>query len=158
MPTPTYTALANFTLANNASSVTFNSIPNTYRDLMVIYNGQTVDSGNFDIIIRLNADPNNHTFVAMGGGGSSTYSYTATTPNTFNPGAGNRTSGIFQIMDYSATDKHKTTLIRVDVPNFNVGAGVQRWASFSAVSILFLGIGQGTYAAGSTFALYGIAS
>jgi hypothetical protein len=39
MPTPTYTPLATVTLGSSASSVTFSSIPGTYRDLILIFDG-----------------------------------------------------------------------------------------------------------------------
>ena len=39
MPTPTYTPLATVTLGTSAASVTFSSIPATYRDLILIFDG-----------------------------------------------------------------------------------------------------------------------
>lgn len=148
-------AIANITLQASSPAITFSGVPQTYRDLVVVYNGQTVDSGNFDIRIHFNGDTSNFSFVAMGGTGSSTYSYTASSTNTFNPGTGNRTVGVYQVMDYSATDKHKTTLIRVNSSNSNVGAGVQRWGSTASITSVTVSMGSGNYAAGSTFSLYG---
>lgn len=68
------------------------------------------------------------------------------------------------IMDYSATDKHKTTLIRNGKQggsNDGVEAIAGRWANTAAITSLeiFSITGGGiTFSAGSTFALYGIAS
>ena len=67
---------------------------------------------------------------------------------------------IMQIMDYSATDKHKTALVRANLSTKQVSAAALRWANTSAITSIQVthGTGGSNYTAGSTFALYGIAS
>ena len=42
--TPTYIPLATTTLGSASNSITFNSVPATYRDLIVIIDGATASS------------------------------------------------------------------------------------------------------------------
>jgi hypothetical protein len=70
---------------------------------------------------------------------------------------GSATSGqtsIIQIMDYSATDKHKTVLIRNGLASTFVNASANRWANTAAITTVSFQVG--TYGAGSTFNLYGV--
>jgi hypothetical protein len=90
------------------------------------------------------------------GAETSPFSYTAGTINTINPGTGNKTVATFNIMDYSATDKHKTSLIRVSAASRTVAAGMQRWATTDAITSVTLAFLVGNYVAGSTFSLYGV--
>ena len=159
MPTPTYTPLANVTLGSSASSVTFSSIPATYRDLIFVFNGTTtIDDG---VGLRFNGDTgSNYTNVRMfgnsGGAGSDT-STTTRIPTT----AGNtslRTAFVSQVMDYSATDKHKTVLTRNNITDNNVAAIAARWANTAAItSVTILSPGS-TISSGSTISLYAIVS
>jgi hypothetical protein len=157
MPTSTYTPLATVTLGSSASSVTFSSIPATYRDLVLVYAGSTGSFAN-DLAARFNSDTgSNYSRVAM----FNTSSNTAT--QTF-LGIGNAQTGtlfntIAQFMDYSATDKHKTALTRSNQTDGLVEARAGRWANTAAISSInvFLGSG-GNFNAGATFNLYGIVS
>ena len=159
MPTPTYTPLATVTLASSAASVTFSSIPATYRDLILVYNG-TVNIGATSAI-RFNGDSgSNYNEVQMygvgSGSGTSSSSSNQTSLNVGYPGTG-LTQISLAILDYSATDKHKTTLSRSDNAAVVTSAHAGRWASTSALtSISFSTTGVITYAAGSTFSLYGV--
>jgi hypothetical protein len=169
MPQPTYTPLATITLGSSASSVTFSSIPATYRDLVVVTALRTNRSGqNTDAInMRFNADsgsnyPRVGMFGSSGGAGSfaetsSAIILTATaatsTANTFTPSNA-------QIMDYSATDKHKTVLLR-NAQNLTdvVLAQANRWANTAAItSLTFTSANSANFEVGSRFDLYGIAS
>ena len=58
MPTPTYTPLATVTLGTAASSVTFSSIPATYRDLILVVNATTSADGIPSL--RFNGDSGNN--------------------------------------------------------------------------------------------------
>jgi hypothetical protein len=157
MPTPTYTPLANVTLASAASSVVFSSIPATYRDLIVVITG--TENANQYIAVRYNSDTgSNYSYVRMTDGPAS-----ASGTETFGRfGIGNPTFRflvIAQIMDYSATDKHKTWLVRSNIPQDYVGAQAGRWANTAAItSVNVLTTTADTFAIGTTFALYGIAS
>jgi hypothetical protein len=61
-----------------------------------------------------------------------------------------------QLMDYSVTDKHKTWLYRMDNSANYTMAGAARYASNTAVSNIRLELNNAaSYAAGTTFSLYG---
>jgi hypothetical protein len=145
--------LANTTLSSTATSITFSSIPATYRDLVLVFNG--VGPSGQPIYLRYNNDTGaNYPSVRM----YNTASDTQTPPEI---GFGNvNLTAIANIMDYSATDKHKTTLIRwgnADGTSY-VMAWASRWASTNAINTLNITTASGTIASGSTFALYGIVS
>jgi hypothetical protein len=81
------------------------------------------------------------------------------TPLAGNPA--NLSPIIIQVMDYSATDKHKSVLVRAnsDAPSQNgvVAAVAGRWASTSAVtSVVLLPEVGPNFASGSTFNLFGV--
>lgn len=155
MPTPTYIPLANSTLGSTAATVTFSSIPATYRDLVVIVNGKT--SANQATGLRFNSDSgSNYSMVRMYTTASSTSTTTYGLLTTGDPTADTLT--IAQIMDYSATDKHKPVLIRSNITANNTAAHFVRWANTAAITTVAVEAISTTWAAGTTFALYGIAS
>jgi hypothetical protein len=159
MPTSTYTPLATVTLGSSASSVTISSIPATYRDLILVTNGTSTSSGG-NMTVRLNNDSaSNYSEVFMYGTGSSVLSGTLT-PAFFEFGAYGTTTpsiSVVQIMDYSATDKHKTVIARTDAPANYPIAYAARWANTVAVtSVVFSLTNSVSYATGTTFNLYGV--
>jgi hypothetical protein len=162
MPTPTYTPLATVTLGSSASSVTFSSIPATYRDLILVIDG--IGTGRSFLRARFNGDTGtNYSDVFMVGDGANRYANAETLSysklSNFAPI--NTTRGylsITQIMDYSATDKHKTALLRGNSPAEAVESAALRWANTSAITTILIFLNSGQFAAGSRFDLYGIAS
>jgi hypothetical protein len=155
MPSSTYVPLASVTLGSSVSSVTFSSIPNTYGDLIIIYNG-TVSTGN-DFYLTLNGDTTNtnYNYVRMAAAPSLDSQVGATREIGF--ARTGPTSIIFQIMDYSATNKHKITLSRTNGPADVLGAYGSRWANTEAVTSVGFSIQGGfNFLTGSTFSLYGI--
>lgn len=164
MPTPTYTALANITLSSSASSVTFSSIPGTYRDLVLVCSITNASGGTNTINIRFNGDTgSNYNRVHMiGTGTADSVAFSNSTESLSIPtgGTGNVGTVISQIMDYSATDKHKTFLTRIaDKGGYGdyVIASASRWANTSAVTSLTF-YGTTNFLSGNSFALYGIVS
>jgi len=155
---PTYTPIASITLGSSASSVEFSSIPQDYRDLVLVVSCKNTGSGDEVLVMQFNADAGNASRVFMAGNGSSATSGTSTANllAQFNDQANNEI-GISQIMDYSATDKHKTVLTRTNDAGGFVEALAQRWASTSAVTSIRLAY-TNDIASGSRFDLYGIAS
>lgn len=152
-----YVALQNITLSGTAASVTFGSIPNTFRDLILVVNGTT--SGDFVARMWFNGDQSNISFVSMYGvsGNGSGISGAGTGTFIGNYSNGMRGTNIVQIMDYSATDKHKTSLVRSNNSADIVRVWATRWASNSAINSVTFAADNSTFASGSTFALYGIA-
>ena len=166
MPTNTYTALATLTLTGSDSSITFASIPSTYRDLIVVCNFQNSGTASASRL-QMNGDTGgNYNGVWATGTGSAANSSSEsnqTSARLFGASVGPANTfsnlGIIQIMDYSATDKHKTVLTRYGAAGTEVQMTASRYASTSAITsvTVFDILGQ-TYQTGSTFSLYGIAS
>jgi hypothetical protein len=156
MPTATYIALANTTLSANAGTVTFSNIPNTYRDLVAVINivgltGSPTARGGY---MTLNGSNGNSVFMDSGGPTSSTTDLVV-------PFSNNHAVFTVNIMDYSATDKHKTVLTRASTAASSVWAIAGRVATTSAItSVAFIGPDDASdqFLSGSTFALYGIVS
>lgn len=153
------TALASITLQEASVSVSFTSIPQNYRDLILVSATKTAAGG--DNAFRVNEATTNYSTVAMYGAGSSNYGATSSTTLTAIP-TGYPTTGIdisiIQLLEYSATDKHKVFLDRYGDANASVVARASRWASTNAITsiILYAGlVGTTTFNAGSTFDLYG---
>jgi hypothetical protein len=159
MPTPTYTPLATVTLGSSASSVTFSSIPATYRDLILVFDGTA--TANSVVNFRYNGDSGaNYYRVGMEGDGTTASSYfgtDATSLRVINWRTA-RSNAIHQIMDYSATDKHKTSISRGNPTDVGVQSAAGRWASTAAITSIALTLDANQFAAGCTFSLYGIAS
>jgi hypothetical protein len=141
------------TLGSSAASVTFSSIPATYRDLILVCEYTNASNP----LLRFNSDTgSNYSYVRMYGNGSSASSDNGSDTG-FAIATGSATSGqtsIIQIMDYSATDKHKTVLIRNGLASTFVNASANRWANTAAITTVSFQVG--TYGAGSTFNLYGV--
>ncbi len=160
MATPTYDLLDSTTLASSASSVTFSSISQDYRDLIVAINASANAGG---VLITFNNDTGaNYSRVTMGGNGSTTGSISNTGSNEVNivryaSFSGGLANAIVQVMDYSATDKHKTVLSRTNRASNGVDTIAARWANTSAINEIDIA-SVGSFDAGSTFYLYGIAS
>ncbi len=159
MPTNTYTPLGTITLSASASEVIFSGIPaslngQSFRDLILVM-AATGASGN-DVNLFFNGDTNasNYSSVRMFGLGSSTGSSTYNSAGSIYTSL---TQTTWQIMDYSATDKHKSQLIRVDNAGNATTALARRWANTSAITSATVQAVGTTFTSGSTFSLYAIA-
>lgn len=161
--TQTYRPLATVTLATNASTVTFSNIPNTYRDLILIANAaNTSDSNNG---IRFNSDSgSNYSRIFLGANGVGAVSSGSSTSTGFQydnfaftqTTVGN-TLHIIQVMDYSATDRHKSILTRANRAGDTIDALTGRWANTNAITTVGLySISGFNFATGSRFDLYGV--
>jgi len=162
MPTPTYTPLATVTLGSTASSVTFSSIPATYRDLILVINGQM--SGNGGLRFRYNADTGSNYSLVYMWATTAAQSDTATVSNLAvtqsSTLSGTRFYGSLNVMDYSATDKHTTTLVRSGYTNtgsvFVTEASAHRWANTDAITTIEAIPSANLFAAGTTINLFGV--
>jgi len=154
MPTPTYTPLATVTLASSASSVTLSNIPASYRDLILIHNGALTNTDN--IVWRANGDTGSNYSIVQAlatSGGASSNSSASRTSGLAGSSYTQQSANITQWLDYSATDKHKTSLGRANSPTSEVGMSASRWANTAAINSLTL---LGAFASGNTFSLYGV--
>jgi hypothetical protein len=155
------TALASITLQQASTSVSFSGIPQNYRDLVLVVSGTISGSqGNNWLYFNNDTTHSNYSFVRMLGTGSSTSSTLSTSGENNGPSVSDMTPTqnqvIVQVMDYSATDKHKTRLSRSDQPSSTTIAYASRWASTAAVnSLTFAGGNGGNLVSGTTLNLYG---
>jgi hypothetical protein len=160
MATPTYTALATTTLSGTDSAITFASIPSSFRDLVLVVEAKI--SGSAGLRLRLNNDSgSNYNQVVMRNNGGSPLSTSYSGETAFYPSDVGLSvdvpfNYICHIMDYSATDKHKSLLIRTNTNAATVEAHALRWASTTAVNEVNVFLSSQNYQAGSTFSLYGI--
>jgi hypothetical protein len=151
-----YVPLANVTLVSSAASITFSGITQIHRDLIIISNQLcTVDA--VDGNLQFNGDTGNVSRVFMFGNGSSTQSTYITDRQSFVPKV---SAGVLEIniFDYSATDKHKTTLIKSNQAQHITYTQASRWASTAAITSILISPASGSWAAGATFALYGVSA
>jgi hypothetical protein len=156
-------------LTVDASSVTFSSIPQTYRALILRSSARTTSSQT-DTYMRYNGDSSsiyaNHLVV---GSGSSlnVFDLTAQTQTrsaclltgSTQPAA---TFGIGYVLinDYSSTTKLKTGKSYVGTVGPSSGGEMQWYdniyASTSAITTILLSPGGGNFVSGSRFNLYGV--
>lgn len=158
-------ALGTLTLSSGQSSVTFSSIPATYRDLQIVVSFAMSGTGSASRL-RFNGDTGaNYSGVWMGGQGSSTASGSESNATgsrvigySVGPTTGQQTFTL-SVMDYSATDKHKSALSRYSDAGGDVQATATRWASNAAVTsvTIYDVLGQ-SFVTGSVFSIYGIVS
>jgi hypothetical protein len=157
-----YTALANVTLGSSATTVTFSSISQAYRDLVLVITPIVSAAGN-SILMQFNSDTGaNYSRVTMSGNGSTTSSFSNNGLTSISPtvvGVDNTsTISITSIFDYSVSDKHKSVLIRSDASSYGTGAAAHRWANTSAITSIVFTTNATSISAGSTFALYGVSA
>lgn len=162
-----YVPLANITLGANAATVTFSSISQIYRDLVLVIDNVKTVSGTYNMNFRFNGiSTTTYNYVNAYGNGSTTGSISQANLTEGNISGGTdfleATTpwlGLANIMDYSATDKHKTVISRGNRSNNGVSMIANRWASTAAITSITLAPEfTGSFAAGSTFALYGVSA
>jgi hypothetical protein len=166
MPTPTYTPLATVTVGIATLTVTFSNIPSTYKDLILVSSLACTATGD-TARLRFNGDTgSNYNWVFINGTGSVASSSSQSNQNILNfsasvglPTVVGKYNNILQIMDYSATDKHKTIVSRTNqnedtFPGTTALAG--RWASTSAITSMSIFPSTFNLIAGSRLDLYGV--
>ena len=159
----TYTPIATTTLGSAAASYTFSSIPSTYTDLVLVFNG-TCTTGLTSMNITFNSDTaSNYSMTRLYGNGTSAFSERQTSVASMIVGVVSTAQGtnIVQIQNYSNTTTYKTALSRQNIasdPDVAVAAGVGLWRSTSAITSMTITAPPRNFNTGSTFTLYGIAS
>jgi hypothetical protein len=155
----TYTPIATTTLGSNAASYTFNSIPSTYTDLIIVVYGTATGSGS-NAYVQYNGDTgSNYSNIYVYGSGTSAISGTNTSQTQANFGYVNATYGtsICQIQNYANTTTYKTYLARWNNTDVLVAASVSLWRSTAAITSILVGCGSGnSFITGTSITLYGI--
>jgi hypothetical protein len=156
-------------ISSTTSSLTFSSIPGTYKHLQVRTTGRTTDASDFGgVAYRFNGDTgSNYTYHILDGDGSSVTSSSGTSQNMglFGLVHGNTSPAssfgavITDILDYANSNKYKTvrSLSGRRATGANVRLVSSAWLSTSAVtSLTILDNVGGSFVAGTRFSLYGI--
>jgi hypothetical protein len=169
-----YESISSQTLGSSSSTVTFSSIPGTYKSLQIraILRDTNATNSDYGFAIRVNSDTgSNYAFHNLYGDGTSPAAFSTasasriisifgapldgTTASTFG-------STVIDIHDYASTTKNKTirgfagSNTNTTSTNFGVALFSGLWMSTSAVTSISI-ISEGTsFKSGSTFALYGI--
>ena len=153
--TTAWVPLATTTTASNDASVVFSSIPASYRDLIVVANGKR-STNTAGVLVYLNGDTTqaNYSRVAMYGNGTDDLSF-ANNESEFVYMDNGDTVFRVELMDYSATDKHKTLLARSDEASKWTFAIAGRWGNTDAVTSVEFSSMSGYFVDGTTFSLYG---
>lgn len=162
-----YESIATYTVGSGGSStITFSSIPSTYKHLQIRYSVSN-SAGAYFPTLRFNSDSGSNYFTYhllngdQGGaqasaGATGTYNWTSRTTNTANVFG----AAVVDILDYQNTNKYKTTR---SLGGYNANGGGQvdymsgLWMSTSAISQIEMTFSLGgNYKEYSKIALYGI--
>tara|TARA_R110002153_G_scaffold239048_2_gene393499 strand:+ start:625 stop:1137 length:513 start_codon:yes stop_codon:yes gene_type:complete len=168
----TYTLIDSVTLTSSASSVTFSSISATGKgDLVLVINAKVSNNSYGFPLVRFNSDSgSNYSYVGAYAESANTYSEAQTNsgiaawdPINGNPIMPPLATIVHQIMDFSATDKHKAVITRSNNSSVGTGMFASRWANTSAISSMVIEPTNGTTAgssfdSGGTFFLYQLVS
>ena len=162
----TYVPIATQTLGSAASSVTFNSIPQTYTDLILEVQCGYV-SGTHYAIIRINGDSSgnaNYGNMFLAGGGSSASSGESSglsgvyTSFNFQGDTTLNFNATVHFMNYSNSTTYKTALTRDNLASAGTEAvACSRRTDTNAITSFVITPDSGaSFLTGSTFTLYGI--
>jgi hypothetical protein len=158
--------IASQTLSSNTASITFSSIPSTYKSLHIRFLAKDAFNGNVFLQIKLNNDTNDYSFhrltgqgTAASADGSAQTGSAQVQINGTNYDTNTFTAGIVDIHDYATAGKNKT--VRIFAGGDNNGAGIvglwsSVWPYTTAVSSIVITSNGTNLNAGSVFSLYGI--
>ena len=155
------TLISEQVLSASAASITFSSIPQTYTDLVLEVVGQLDLTAAGSIAARYNGDTaTNYSQTYLYGNGTSaisgrssnvTYAYGGDIGNT------QVSTNTIHIMSYANTTTYKTALNRGAKSDSGTNATVTLWRSTAAItSVLVANSTSNTFAAGTTFRLWGV--
>lgn len=158
---PTYDPIASITLSSSQTEVTFSNLPQIYTDLTLVVAGTHTGSGVAGLYISgINGDSNSSTYYSrtlLVGSGSAASSTRGTDEESMNLGliGSVQTNSTFHFMNYSNNYTVKTILARSNDSSGQARAAVGNYffAERPITSFTLTGV---TFAAGTTFNLYGV--
>lgn len=162
---PTYEPITNQTLVSAAATISFNSIPQTYTDLLLVSRIRFVGGGGESVMnCQIDADTSNSYSQTrlVGSTSGSTTSDRSSNGNNVIVGAGVDTAdewsvNIAHFQNYSNNTTYKTVLSRTNVTSSRVMAIVGMWRDVAGISALYIyNNGSTNFSIGSSFTLYGI--
>jgi hypothetical protein len=163
-----YESIATANGNGSATSFTFSSIPQTYTHLQLRFISRVASASYALVSFNGDTSASNYTWHELAGNGSAASAGGATTgtfPGCVVNNAAGGTSGIysaavFDLLDYTNTNKYKTARSLAGVDKNGSGAlalNSNLWLSTSAVTSLSITFNGGfAIETGSQFALYGI--
>jgi hypothetical protein len=156
----TYDPIATQTLGSAAASVTFSSIPSTYTDLVLVFNGTSLAASYLSL--QYNSDTGaNYSVTLMRGDGTTASSNRYSNINDIYASIGNTlqttiSNIIFQIQNYSNSTTNKTSISRTNQSTNATETGVGLWRNTAAINAIKILSPNANFATGSVFTLYGI--
>ena len=158
MPT-TYEPIESKILGVATASVTFSSVPATYTDLILVFNGTSASTQSMEL--RFNGDmATNYSATRLYGDGTSAVSDRSSTSDVMLVGNlyTSQTANIIQVMNYANATTFKTVLCRSNNAGAQVSARVGLWRKTpEAITTIFLRpAGGANFSIGCEFTLYGI--
>ncbi len=168
--TNSYESIASASGTGSSGSITFSSIPSTYKHLQLRAIGRSDYAGsNVQLAMRFNSDTatnySTHNLIGIGSGSGTATGTASTTYIEGGQMAGATLSAsiygvtIIDVLDYQDTNKFKTSR---SLSGFDANGSGQvllssgAWRSTSAISSIVLLAGAGNWTTDSRFALYGI--
>jgi hypothetical protein len=166
--------IATQTVSVATASITFSSIPSTYKSLQIRSISKDTDAtynGFTSALIRFNGVTNNsnYAFHRLNTASGSVVAYGAASSqieiSTMDASSGTGMTNIYagsiiDIIDYASTSKNKTVRYIGGFDNNSTGGGISLvsglFMSTSAISSITIASNDIAWAIGSTFALYGI--
>jgi hypothetical protein len=158
----TYEPIATATGTGSSGTITFNSIPSTYTDLVLVANGR-INSGTANLQMQFNGVTSTlYSTTIIYGTGSSALSDRNSNSSViyvcwasyWNPT--DIATTIVNIQNYSNTTSNKTLLSRTNAVTYGTEAMVGLWRSTAAINSITLKTSANNFTTASTFTLYGI--
>jgi hypothetical protein len=168
-----YESIATTTLSSNQTTITFSSIPATYKHLQIrlLARSTHLTFAGVDGVLRFNGDSaTNYSWHYLLGDGATTSASAGATQSSINTGiiasGGGSAANIYattiiDILDYADTNKYKTTRTLAGLDKNGTGGDMRfssgSWRSTSAISSITLTTDPSRdFIQYSSFALYGI--
>jgi len=169
MAVSSYNSIGSITLSSAQSQITFPNIPQIYTDLVLVYSAKLTASPGVDILMRLNGDSfgvdgtsgNYSTTIIYGtgaaAGSSRLQNFTKIYCDYYGaPDTTNNQITTINLMNYSNSTTYKTAIIRSGSPTLGLDANIGLWRSTSAINSVTVFPNSQSFAAGTTFNLYGV--
>jgi hypothetical protein len=155
-----YKEIASQTLSSDTTTVTFSSIPQNYRDLVLVVSGRLNLATDRLTQVRFNGDTGTTYRGVRYFRTSSTNGGDQFNSTNFSLGLGYNTepfgASILQIFDYTQTTKFKGALLSENLWEPYAASRAYQWQGLPALTEISITANTGQINSGSTFALYGI--
>lgn len=163
-----YESIATFNVTSTTSSITFSSIPSTYKQLQIRYSARNTNSGITDLNMTFNGDTGGNynklwVFTFDGGGPYTSTSFNSSGVSlgyTYGNDSGVFNAGVVDIIDPASTSKAKTFHYltgneKVSTGTTTMVSGSGHWNN-TVNAINSITLAASNFAANSRIALYGI--